>query len=377
MALFLGFLPVLGVVMSQFPREVRAEDYVAYVGTYTGGESEGIYRLRMNGETGELSLLGVTGEITNPSFLAIAPDGRHLYSVSEVADVDGQRGGAISAFAIDPETHELTYLNHQSSGGAGPCHVTVAGNYVLSANYGGGSVCVHPIRDDGSLGEATAFVQHEGSSVDPQRQEGPHAHSINVADDGTLAVCADLGLDKLMLYDLGEDGSLTARSPAWVTVAPGAGPRHFDFHPNRNLAFVINELDSTITSFVLVEDEGLFHPVQTISTLPEPVTNNSTADIHVHPSGKFVYGSNRVHDSIACFSLDEETGILTLIEYEPTQGQIPRNFAISPNGKFLLAENQDSGTIVVLAIDQETGALSPTGHSIEVPNPVCVQFLPE
>jgi 6-phosphogluconolactonase len=296
--------------------------------------------------------------------------------VSEVSEADRSPGGAITAFAIDPETHELTKLNHQLSGGAGPCHVTVAGNHVLSANYGGGSVCVHPIRDDGSLGEATAFVQHAGSSVDQSRQEGPHAHSINVAANGTLAVCADLGLDQLLLYDLDpKTGSLTARNPGWVSLAPGAGPRHFDFHPNRKLAFAINELDSTITSFVLVEDLGLFHPVQTISTLPHPVEGNSTADIHVHPSGKFVYGSNRVHNSIACFSLDEATGVLTLMEHESTQGEIPRNFGIDPAGRFLLAENQDSGTIVVFSINPETGELEPTGHSIEVPMPVCAQFL--
>jgi 6-phosphogluconolactonase len=359
------------------PRAAIAVDYIVYVGTYTGGESKGIYRLQMNGETGELTMLGVTEGIAHPSFLALHPNGQYLYSVSEVADADGGSGGAITAFAINPETHELTYLNHQSSGGAGPCHVTVAGNHVLSANYGGGSVCVHPIRDDGSLGDATAFAQHVGSSVNTSRQEGPHAHSINVAANGTLAVCADLGLDQLLLYDLDpESGALTARKPGWVALAPGAGPRHFAFHPTRGLAFSINELDSTITSFVVVEDEGLFHPVQTISTLPHPVEGNSTADIHVHPSGKFVYGSNRVHNSIACFSLDEATGILTLIEHESTQGEIPRNFGIDPLGKFLLAENQDSGTIVVFSIDQETGALNPTGHSIEVPMPVCAVFLP-
>jgi 6-phosphogluconolactonase len=325
-----------------------------------------------------LHLDGVAGETKNPSFLALHPDRRFLYAVGEIGDFAGKRTGAVSAFRIEPATGRLQMLNQESSGGAGPCHLTVdrSGRNVLVVNYGGGSVSVLPIREAGSLGPATAFVQHRGSSVNPRRQQGPHAHSINLDAANRFAFVADLGLDKIMVYRFDPAaGTLTANEPAWASVAPGSGPRHFAFHPSGQFAYVINEISSTLTAFRYDASRGSLSELQTVSSLPAgPVEGNSTAEIQVHPSGKFVYGSNRGHNSIAVFAVDGGAGRLTLVEHESTQGKAPRNFGIDPTGQFLLACNQDSHTIVGFRIDQQTGALTPTGQKLDVPSPVCVKF---
>jgi 6-phosphogluconolactonase len=349
-----------------------------YVGTYTSGASQGIYVGQLDLSTGGLRLDGVAAETKNPSFLAIRADRRFLYAVGEIGDFAGKRTGAVSAFRIEPATGRLELLNQQSSGGAGPCHVIVdhSGRNALVANYGGGSVSVLPIREDGSLGPATAFIQHQGSSVNPRRQQGPHAHSINLDAANRFAFVADLGLDKILIYRFdAAAGTLAANEPAWAAVAPGAGPRHFAFHPSGKFAYVINELHSTLTAFRYDAVRGALEEVQTVPTLPEPVEGNSTAEVQVHPSGKFVYGSNRGHDSIAVFAVDADTGRLTLVEHEATQGKMPRNFGVDPTGRFLLACNQGSDTIVSFRIDPETGALAPSGHQLDVPAPVCVKFV--
>ncbi len=284
----------------------------------------------------------------------------------------------MSAFRIEPASGRLELLNQQSSGGAGPCHVTVdpTGRNALVANYGGGSVSVLPLGDDGKLGPASAFVQHQGSSVNPRRQQGPHAHSINLDPAGRFAFVADLGLDKIMVYRFdAAAGTLTPNDPAWAAVAPGSGPRHFAFHPSGKFAYVINELASSLTAFRYDAPRGALEEVQTVSSLPAgPVEGNSTAEVQVHPSGKFVYGSNRGHDSIAVFAVDGASGKLKLVEHESTQGKTPRNFGVDPTGRFLLACNQASDTIVGFRIDQETGALTPTVQTLSVPSPVCVKF---
>jgi 6-phosphogluconolactonase len=279
---------------------------------------------------------------------------------------------------MDKETGKLKELNQVASGGGAPCHLVVdrRGRHVLAANYSGGSVGAWAIAPDGSLGDRTAFVQHEGSSVNPRRQEAPHAHSINLDGNNRFAVAADLGLDKVLVYRFRpRDGSLEALPESGTDLKPGAGPRHFAFHPDYRFAYVINEMQSTVTAMTYQRRQGRLREIQTLSTLPPGFEgNNSTAEVQVHPSGKFLYGSNRGHDSIAVFGIDQETGKLTWVENEPTQGRTPRNFGVDPTGRYLLAANQSSDTIVVFGIDQTTGALSPAGHQVEVPSPVCVKF---
>lgn len=371
-------LTITAALAAAADQQPTGEALRIFVGTYTSGASKGIYTGRLDLATGALSLEGVAAETKNPSFVALHPKGRFLYAVGEISDFAGKRTGAVSAFRMEPATGRLEVLNQQSSGGAGPCHVTIdrTGRNALVANYGGGSVSVLPIGEDGKLGPASAFVQHQGSSVNPRRQQGPHAHSINLDPANRFAFVADLGLDKIMVYRFdAAAGTLTPNDPASAAVAPGSGPRHFAFHPGGKFAYVINELASSLTAFRYDAPRGLLEEVQTVSSLPAgPLPGNSTAEVQVHPSGKFVYGSNRGHDSIAVFAVDGTTGQLKLVEHESTQGKTPRNFGVDPTGRFLLACNQASDTIVGFRIDQETGALTPTGHKLEVPSPVCVKF---
>jgi 6-phosphogluconolactonase len=256
--------------------------------------------------------------------------------------------------------------------------VDATGRFVLVANYGSGSVCVLPIGRDGGLGDAADVVQHQGSSVNPRRQQGPHAHSITLDAANRYAFAADLGIDKVMVYRLDTaSGKLIPNDPPWAQVKPGAGPRHFDFHPSGKYAYLINELDSTITAFAYDASRGIIREIQTVPTLPADFRGASTcADVHVSPSGKFLYGSNRGHDSIVIFRIDEATGRLSYVGHELTQGKTPRNFAIDPTGTFLLAANQNSDTIVTFRIDQQTGKLTPTGHVAEAPMPVCLKLMP-
>jgi 6-phosphogluconolactonase len=351
-----------------------------YFGTYTRGASEGIYLSVLNLQTGVLSQPVLAGAAVNPSFVAIHPHRNWLVSVGEVGDFAGRRSGAVNAFRIDPQTGHLTLINAQPSGGAGACYVSIdhSGRNVLVANYGGGSASVLPIGDDGRLGEATAFVQHEGSSVDPQRQTAPHAHSVYVDSANRFAFVVDLGLDQVMIYRFdAQRGTLAVNDPPWASVAPGAGPRHFAFHPDGRFAYVINELQSTVTAFAYDAARGSLSQLQTVPTLPEGFDGKSTtAEVLVHPSGHFLYGSNRGHDSIAVFAIDADSGRLRFVEHQPTGGATPRNFGIDPTGQFLLAANQASDSVVVFRIDQATGGLKPTGQQIEVPTPVCVRMVP-
>ncbi len=287
----------------------------------------------------------------------------------------------MSAFAIDQATGKLTLLNRQSTGGPGPCHVNVdrTGKCVLVTNYSGGSCASLPVRNDGSLGEAASFIQHKGSSVNPDRQAGPHSHSINPSPDNRFAFVADLGLDKVLIYKLDPArATLTPNDPPFAAVPPGSGPRHFVFHPGGRFAYVINEMLCTVTAFNYDTKLGALKATQTISTLPKGESvrpGYSTAEVQVHPGGKFLYGSNRGHDTIAVFAIDQGSGTLRLIQNEPTQGKIPRNFGIDPTGAWLLAANEKTGNAVVFSIDPMTGKLVPTGQVIEVGAPVCVKFM--
>lgn len=378
-----GMFTLLASLISAGASAADAGPIRVYIGTYTGstdgGEaSKGIYVSKLDPTTGTVSKAILAAEVKNPSFVAIHPNHKYVYAVSEVADSGGKPTGAVCAFAADALSGKLTLLNQQSSQGAGPCHLVVdrAGKNVLVANYGSGSCACLPIGADGRLNEATAAIQHRGKSANPERQAGPHAHSINLDPSNRFAFCADLGLDQVLVYRFDSaKGSLAANDPPAGIVAPGSGPRHFALHPAGKFAYVINEMANTITAFAFDSNRGSLQELQSITTLPADYKGTSyTAEVVAHPTGKFVYGSNRGHDSLAIFSVDQATGRLTAAGHQSTLGKTPRNFAIDPTGSWLLAENQGSGTIVVFKIDPQTGGLQPTGQTLDVPSPVCVRF---
>lgn len=349
-----------------------------YFGTYTQRDSRGIYLSTLNDQTGELSPAQLVAECSEPSFLALHSTRPLLYAVNETQEFQGQPGGYLTAYTVDPEDGALTELNREASHGGAPCHLIVdhAGRNVLVANYSSGTVAVLPINEDGSLAPASCVVQHEGSSVNPQRQQGPHAHSINLDASGQFAVVCDLGLDRVLIYRYDADqGTLTPHDPPSTSVSEGGGPRHFAFHPSGRFAYANLEITSQVQAFRYHPPTGVLYGFQTISTIPGDFpAGNSTAEIQVHPSGRFVYCSNRGHDSIAVYQVSDVAGELTSVENEPTHGQTPRNFGIDPSGSFLLAANQQTDNVVVFRIDTSTGELAPTGHSLRVPMPVCVKF---
>lgn len=354
-----------------------------YVGTYTSGSSsKGIYLMEFNTRTGALTNKGLVAETKDPSFLAIHPNRKFLYAVGEVSEYQGKPSGAVTAFAIDPQTGRLTPLNTQPSGGTGPCHIVVdrEGRCALVANYGGGSVASLPIRPDGRLAEPASVIQHRGSSVNKSRQEAPHAHSINVDPANQFAFAADLGTDQVLIYRLDPTTcKLTPHDPPFASVAPGSGPRHFAFHPSGKYAYVINELLCTITAFRYDPAKGTLTEIQTVTTLPHEVRPGyTTAEVVAHSSGKFVFGSNRGHNSIAVFTVDEATGKLTPAGHQGQGIKTPRNFNVDPSGRFLLVGNQDGDSVSVFRIDSQTGALTPVGEPVAVPRPVCIRFyIPE
>jgi 6-phosphogluconolactonase len=347
------------------------------VGTYTeheGSQSRGIYVYRMNPSSGELTLEREVKNVLNPSYLELHPHGGFLYAVNEVQSFVGEEGGGASAFSI--HSGELSLLNHASTYGQDPCYISVeqTGRFALIANYSSGSVAMLPIQADGQLGTATDVIQHSGSSVHPERQTSPHAHCILPDPTNRFAIAVDLGLDKLLIYklDLGR-GKLNQH--AEVKVHPGAGPRHLTFHPNGKYAYLLNELNSTLISYRYHSDAGTFEEFQTVPTLPQEFKGrNLGADVHISPDGKYLYASNRGHDSIVCFLIDENTGNLTYRNHTSTAGKEPRNFGIDPSGAFLLAANQNTNNIVTFRIDPPTGQLFTTEHEVGVSMPVCVKF---
>jgi 6-phosphogluconolactonase len=357
-------------------RATEPRERTLYVGTYTSGKSEGIYVYRMHTDSGELKPSSSVRSV-NPSFLAIDRKKRFLYAVNEVPEFGGSAGGAVSAFAIDQKSGGLKFLNQQPSLGADPCHLFVSRKRksLLVANYTGGSVAVLPIKTDGSLGPATDVKQHEGAGIKEQ-QKGPHAHCVILDRSERYAMVADLGVDKVMIYDFNRTtGKLVAANQPWATLKPGAGPRHLSLHPDGEYAYVINELDSTVTTFKYDGDEGTLSEVDTVSTLPAGFSGTSyCADVHIAASGKFLYGSNRGHDSIVTFAIDQRTGKLSPLDHTSTEGKWPRNFVIDPTGSFLLVANQRTDNVVTFRIDARTGRLSPTGYVAEIPAPVCLKF---
>ena len=382
---FLKFagLSAFGLVLperafARLPGAERARELLVYVGTYTTGKSEGIYLYRLNLSSGKLRHVATTRGVVNPSFLALAPSRRYLYAVNELEEFAGRKSGAVSAFAVDQTTGELRLLNQQPSLGADPCYVDVAagGRFVLIANYTGGNVTVFPVERDGGLGEATDMKQGQGSSVNRERQQGPHAHCIVLDPTNQFAYSCDLGTDKIMIFRFdARNGKLLPAEQPWGQMKPGAGPRHLAFYPGGKYVFVLNELSSTVTAFARDREKGSLKELQTLTTLPKDFTGtNSSADIHVAPEGRFVYCSNRGHDSIVIFAFDPRQGTLTSVGHESTRGMTPRNFAIDPAGRFLLVANQKSDNIVVFRLDQRTGRLTSTGQVAPVPSPVCLRF---
>ncbi len=356
-----------------------ANGYTVYIGTYTRQQSKGIYAFHFDPATGKTTSIGLVAETANPSFLAIHPNRRFLYAVNEVASFGGQKTGSVTSYSVDPQTHRLTVLNAVSSRGESPCHLTLdkSGRWLFVANYGSGSVAVLPVRPDGSLDEASGFVQHSGNSVNPARQRGPHAHEIVLSPDNRFALVADLGLDEVLVYRIDPDkGDLLPNAGEYVKIEPGSGPRHLAFHPGGRFVYVVNELLSTVAVLTYDPEKGSLKRLQTVSSLPKDFIGNSTcAEISVHPGGRFLYASNRGHDSIAVFAIDPCDGTLTQVEHVATLGKTPRSFAIDPTGAFLFVANQDSNTVVPFRLDPQTGHLVPNGDPLAVPLPVCVVFL--
>jgi len=367
------------------------KETLVYIGTYTEsirfgtgkileGKGEGIYVYRMDQTSGSLERVSTTTGITNPSYLAFDSAGRFLYAVNELKTYENKPTGTISAFAVDPKTGKLEFLNKRMTHGTDPCHVLVdkKREYVFVANFMSGSVCVLPVLEDGSLGDASDFIQHQGSSIDPVRQQGAHAHAVTLDEAGRFAFVPDLGLDKVMAYRFdAKRGMLEPNEVPWVKMKPGAGPRHVAFHRSGRFAFLINELDSTLASLSYDGRRGAFKVLQVVPTIPEGYQGESTcSDVQVSPGGAFVYGSNRGHDSIVIYRINQRTGRLTFVGHQSTLGKTPRSFGVDPSGRFLLAANQDSDTVVTFQIEPKTGELLPTGHATHVPTPVCVKFLP-
>jgi len=362
-------------------RSAASGKYRVYFGTFMSEPGTGIYQAVLDIKKGTLSEATLAGEAFRPGFLAIHPDGRHLYCVGEPAGFKGKSAGSVCAFEIDPISGTLKLLNSQPTGGVGPCHLIVdpTGKNVLSAQYAGGSCTVLPIAPDGSLKPRSSFYRHKGASgVVPKRQNAPHAHSINLDASGRFAFVADLGLDKILIYRFdSETGTLTPNHPPYVKTVPGGGPRHFVFHPSGKFAYVNLEISSQVTAFQYDAASGMLTPIQTLSTLPKGFKGkNTTAEIRVTPDGRFLYVSNRGHNSIAMFAIDTKTGKLESLGTEPTRGEIPRNFNLDPTGSFLIAVHQKSDNATLFRINRKTGRLEFTGTEIKVPQSVCVRFLP-
>ena len=354
--------------------------YLIYVGTYTDKGSKGIYAYRFDPASGTIDSTGLAAETANPSFLAVDPNDKYLYAVNEVGNFQGRHAGAVSAYAIARETGKLSFLQQVSSLGADPAHLTLdrRGRYLLVANYTGGNIAVFPVEKDGRLGARTAFVQHAGSSVNKERQAGPHAHAVQVTADNKFVLVADLGLDELLVYRFdAKTGGLSPANPPFVKVAPGSGPRHFAMTPNGKFVYLVNELSSTVIVYSFDGSSGRMTELQTISTLPGDFKGeNTTAEIATDTAGKFLYASNRGDDTIAIFAIDAKTGKLSLVDRVKTGGKEPRHFTFDPTGKWLFAENQTSNDIRVFSVDPNSGRLTPTSHTLQVDSPVCVVFVP-
>jgi 6-phosphogluconolactonase len=350
---------------------------LVYIGTFTHGSSKGIYAYRLDEATGRLTPLGLVAETQSPSYLAVSPNRRFLYAVNEVDTFEGKKAGSVSAFSIDSASGKLTLLNQVSSGSPGPTHLAIdpLGKWLFVANYGGGSLADFAIEPDGRLGQMVTFLQHTGTGADPARQKSPHPHEVVPSPDGRFVLSPDLGLDRVFVYKLNaETGKLTDGNPPYAAVKPKSGPRHLAFAPNGKFVYLADEMASTVTAFSY--DDGKLNTLQTISTVPKGFSGeNSAAEIAVHPSGHFLYVTNRGGDDVVQLNIDPASGLLTMAGSVSTQGKVPRGFGIDPQGKYLFAGNQNTDTVVPFRIDPTSGRLSPFGQALDVPSPVCVVFV--
>ncbi len=368
---------VIAVLGTSVPT-THADSPLVFISAFRGGEEGAIHAYRLDTETGGLELVQRTTDVENPFFLAISPDRRYLYSIHAVT-FGGQENEQVAAYDIRGRTGELALLNRQSSQGRASCYLAVdaTGKTVLVANYSTGNVAALPVGKNGTLGEATAMIQHVGSSVDPARQKGPYAHCIITSPDNRFVYAADLGLDQILSYRLDANGStLIPNRQPFVRTPPGAGPRHLTFHPNGRHLYAINELKSSVTLFDYVAATGMLIEQQTIATLPKDFDGTShCADLKITPDGRFLYGTNRGHDSIAAYRIGAG-GRLTLIAIEPSLGKGPQNLAITPGGKLLLCANMPGDNVAVFRIDAESGKLESTGEPTSMPMPSCIMLLP-
>jgi 6-phosphogluconolactonase len=362
------------------PQSSIAQDNLVFFGTHSVGSQKGISIAHFNSDSGILTKPELVVEAPAPAYFIIHPDGRHLYTCNSNDFAKGYTGQTISAYSIDPKNGNLTLLNQQSSGSADPSYIWMDASkrFVLVANYKGGSVAVIAINPDGSLGKITANIKHTGRSVDTVRQTQPYAHSVKLDPTNRFALVADLGLDKLFVYRFNrESGSLDPNDPPFVTVSPGSGPRHFAFHPNGKFVYLINEMACTIITYAWDSAVGRLTELQASSTLPADFKGKNTcAEIEVYPNGKFLYASNRGHESLAVFAIDSTTGKISLLEHIPTQGHSPRNFAFDPTNKWIIVTNHNSDNAMVFKVDDKSGHLTPAGNPVPIVYPFCVRFLP-
>jgi 6-phosphogluconolactonase len=387
MKILLGALAILLPMILAFMKPAttvlsKSSQAIVFVGTFKT-ESKGIYAWAFDTGSGKMEPLGLVAATSRPLFLALHPNRPFLYAVSRPSPVDRQNIGVVLAYLIDSKTGKLTTLNSLPSRGVDPAYVSVdrTGTNLLVANFGSnrgeGNVAVFPIKKDGSLSEASEFIRYSGAGVHPQRQQGPHSHAINTSPDNRFVFVTDLGLDKLFVYRFDpRQGKLIPNDPPFVALQPGAGPRHLVFHPNGRFVYVVSEIRSTITTFAYNARAGLLRELQTITTLPQDFAGaSSAAEVLVHPNGKFLYASNRGHDSVVVFSIDPKAGKLSPVEWAPTQGRTPGNFALDPSGSWLIAANQGSDSLVLFRLDPNTGRLGTTGQTFAVGTPSCVKFL--
>ncbi len=355
---------------------ISAQEYYLFAGTYTSGKSKGIYVYKFNTNSGEIQLVSNTDSCSNPSYLAVSPNGNFLYAVNETGR---ENPGRVSAFSFDKSSGKLSLLNQQLSGGDDPCYITTdqSGKWIVVGNYSGGNLSAFPVNKDGSLAPYSQLIQHKGSSANKQRQEKAHVHSTFFSPDQQFVLAPDLGMDKIMIYQFNPAAKkpLTPAKIPFTTAAPGSGPRHLAFHPNKKYAYLMEEMSGAVTAFAY--NKGVLKTFQTIATHPADFKGQpGSADIHVSPDGKFLYASNRGDENnLAIFSIDATSGKLTSAGYQPVRGAQPRNFIIDPTGKYLLVANQRTNNIVVYKRDMETGLLQATPQQIEIPNPVCLKML--